>query len=93
MVNGSRRARLKKASNPPTPTPPQKDYSPPDNAGLADDAGLLDDLFAELDNRDPVVQQEAGAVITEMQPNAEPDISSLPSEKKSSKRRFLERGV
>jgi len=87
-----RRAKLKEAASPPTPTPPQQDYSPTDNAGSADDAGLLDDLLAELDSRDPVVQQKAGAVITEMQLNAESDVSSLPSEKKSSKRRFKERG-
>ena len=95
MVNGSRRAKLKKTASPPTPAPPQQDYSPADNAGSADDAGLLDDLLAELDSRDPVVQQEASAVITEVQLNAEPDpdVSSLPSEKKSSKRRFKERGV
>jgi hypothetical protein len=90
MVRG---AKLKKAASPPTPTPPQQDDSPADNTGSGDDAGLLDDLLAELDSRDPVVKQEAGAVITEVQLNAEPDVSALPSEKKSSKRRFKERGV
>lgn len=87
MAGGKNRAKLKKVLSPPT-------QSPPPIEGSADDQGeLLDDLFAELDSRDPSVQQEAAQVISEIRTNS-PVVSPSPSDsKKGSKQKFKEREV
>lgn len=88
MANGEKRAKLKKVLSPPVSSPPSLAPEP-----SADD-GLLDDLLAELDNRSPVVQQEAAAMINEMQVNGNPSVSPPPQDsKKGSKARFKEREV
>jgi hypothetical protein len=87
MANGSKRAKVKKISSPATATPPQEDSAP------ADTEVLLDDLLAELDSRNPVVQQEAATVISEIQLNSDSVVSPPPNEKKGSKQRFKEREV
>lgn len=85
MANGQKRAKLKKALSPPLP----QANSPPD-AGHDD---LLDDLFSELDNRSPEVQQEAATVLNDIAVNdsGNPTVSS--EGKKGSKQRFKEREV
>lgn len=89
MANGEKRAKLKKVLSPPVSSPP-----PLSQAATSADDGLLDDLLAELDNRSPVVQQEAAAMINEMQVNGNPSVSPPPQEnKKGSKARFKEREV
>ena len=57
----------------------------------ADADGLVDDLLAELDTRDAVVQQEAAAVLTEVA--VAQTLPDPPSAKKDSKARFKEREV
>lgn len=88
MANGQKRAKIKKVLSPPLPSPPQSQEP------LQADEGLLDDLLAELDNRSPAVQQEAAAVLQEIQVNQGPSAPLNSSEsKKGSKKRFKEREV
>lgn len=87
MANGSKRPKVKKTPSPPKITSPRQDPAPLDNEDL------LDDLLAELDNRNPVIQQEAASVINEMQLNSDPTLPTPSSEKKGSKRKFKEREV
>lgn len=88
MANGQKRAKLKKVlSPPPSTSPPAQGSSPADDA-------LLDDLLSQLDSRSPAVQQEAAAVINEMQVNGNPAVSPPPQDnRKGSKQRFREREV
>lgn len=58
---GSKRNKLKKVLSPQSPPPPPADP--------AADADLMDDLFAQLDSKDAVVQQETAQVIQQVQLN------------------------
>lgn len=95
MANGAKRNKLKKLLSPPTtPNPPPLDS----DVNPADHDELMDDLFAELDNRSPEVQLEAAKVLTEVRLNettAETHVQSIPPPTggKSSKQRFREREV
>lgn len=89
MAGGKNRAKIKKVLSPPI-------QSPPPIGGAAEDQGeLLDDLLAELDNRNPAVQQEAAQVINEIQFNdtAASGTSYSSDSRKGSKQRFKEREV
>lgn len=82
MANGQRRAKLKAAFSPPPPEPVP-----------AQDDELLDDLFAELDNRSPEVQQEAATVLNDIRANDAASPPTRAESKKGSKQRFKEREV
>lgn len=86
MANGNKRAKLRKMMSP-TPTP---DPVP----APAVDEDLMDDLFAELDNRSPAVQEEAAKVLHEVEVTSGAAAPSPPpNSSKSSKQRFKEREV
>ncbi|SRR5258708_1905679 len=58
MANGSKRQKVKKVFSPLQPNEP--------DGPAVDDDGLMDDLFAVLDNRDADEQKEAAKVIQEV---------------------------
>jgi OTU domain-containing protein 6 len=62
--------------------------SPP----IDDDDGLVDDLLAQLDSRDEVVQQESANVLNDMQLNQQADQLEATS-KQDAKSRFKARQV
>lgn len=83
---GSKRNKLKKALSPSktTETPPQV---------LAnDDDNLMNDLFAQLDSRNPTVQAESATVINEIQSDAQANRMEG-NNKQDAKARFKARQV
>jgi hypothetical protein len=79
---GSKRTKLKKLVSP---------NSTPDPVPSVEDDGLVEDLLATLESRDPSTNVEAANVLTEVQVNAEEELEG--KKKKDSKSRFKEREV
>ena len=77
--------RLKKKSNaaPPPPPPPPADIA-------ANDDGLVDDLFAQLDMRDAAAKEDAAKVLSS---NTTDQAIEGDKKKKDSRQRFKEREV
>lgn len=78
---GSKRNKLKKALSPSNPSPP-----PP-----AEDDGLLDELYAQLDSKSPAVQSEAAVVLEQVKSNEAHELENDP--KQDSRTRFEARQV
>ena len=68
---GSKRNKVKKLLS------PAKVPSPPPEPALDDDA-LMDDLMAQLDSKDTVVQQEAATVLTEVSVQKTAEVADAP---------------
>lgn len=63
-MGGSKRQKVKKLLSPTRSTTPPP---PPQQSALNDD-DLMDDLLAQLESRDKAANQEAAAVVNEMEP-------------------------